>query len=72
MIGKCPHCKIALKARPFTDRETNEVMLTMAYRRLVENNTIIEPLEQVGYCKLCNAKQADLEAQKELELEIEN
>jgi hypothetical protein len=66
MIGKCPHCGIGLDKPPFGNRETNEVMLTMAYRRMVDNGLDIAEVEELGYCPICNATQQDLEKQKEL------
>ena len=63
MLGICPNCKIKLKEPPFNDRETNEVMLILNYRKLVENKIILKPLEQLGFCELCKAKKEDLDKQ---------
>jgi hypothetical protein len=41
-------------------------MLTMAYRRMVDNGLDIAEVEELGYCPICNATQQDLEKQKEL------
>jgi hypothetical protein len=63
MIGKCPSCGISLTMPPFNGRNTNEVLLTLAYRRLVETNSVLRPLNEIGYCELCDAKLTDLKAQ---------
>ena len=64
MIGKCPNCGIMLKEPPFSGRETNEVMLTLRYRDLVENNKIMQSMEKKGYCILCSASKDDIKKQK--------
>jgi len=64
MLGICPNCKIKLKEPPFNKRNTNEVMLVLAYRDLVETGKIPKKIEELGYCELCNAKKEDLERQK--------
>ncbi len=66
MIGKCPNCNIQLKEPPFEGRNTNEVMLTLKYRGLVESNTKLPTIEKAGYCTVCDAKLADLKEQKKL------
>ena len=63
MIGICPSCGIKLKEPPFNNRETNEVVLTLRYRDLVENNESLPSIEKAGYCVLCNAQIADLKEQ---------
>ncbi|MFA5856381.1 MAG: hypothetical protein WC867_03420 [Candidatus Pacearchaeota archaeon] len=63
MIGKCPSCGISLITPPFNGRNTNEVLLTLAYRRIVETNTILRSIDELGYCELCDAKLKDLEEQ---------
>ena len=66
MIGKCPHCRILLKEAPFGERITNEVMLTLMYRDLIENNRSLPSMEQKGYCVLCKATKMDHKKQKGL------
>ena len=66
MIGICPSCGINLKEPPFNNRETNEVMLTLKYRDLVENNEPLNSIEKAGYCQLCNASLKDLQGQNSL------
>jgi|APSaa5957512622_1039677.scaffolds.fasta_scaffold76772_1 hypothetical protein len=73
MIGTCPSCGINLKEPPFNSRETNEVVLTLKYRDLVENKESSPSIEKAGYCKLCNASLKDLQGQNSLtEQEIPN
>ncbi len=69
MIGKCPSCGIKLKDPPFNNRETNEVMLTLKYRDLVENKKSFLSIEKAGYCQLCNASLKDLKGQKKLTMQ---
>ena len=64
MIGICPNCKIKLKEPPFSGRETNEVVLTLKYRQLVENNKKLKNINEIGYCELCNADEDDFIEQK--------
>lgn len=64
MIGKCPHCGIELKAPPFNGRETNEVMIVLTYRRLIETGVQIEPVKSSGSCPVCRATIKDFEEQK--------
>lgn len=64
MIGTCPSCKIKLKEPPFNERETNEVVLTLRYRQLIENNKKIKNINEIGYCELCNADKDDFKQQK--------
>ena len=66
MIGKCPSCGIYLKEGPFGERNTNEVVLTLKYRDIVENRKIIPSIEEAGYCLLCNATIDDHKKQKKL------
>jgi len=66
MIGICPHCKIKLKEPPFNNRETNEVMLVMNYRKMKDTATKIKSLEDLGYCEICKARPKDIEKQKEI------
>ena len=63
MIGRCPHCGIKLKEPPFNNRETNEVMITLKYRDLVENNTSMLSIEKAGYCEICDAQLKDIKEQ---------
>lgn len=64
MLGICPNCNIKLKEPPFTDRDTNEVMLVIKYRDIVEAGKSLKSVDELGYCELCNAKKQDLESQK--------
>ena len=64
MLGICPNCKIKLKEPPFNERDTNEVMLVIKYRDIIENGKSPKSIEELGYCELCNAKKGDLEKQK--------
>ena len=64
MLGICPNCKIRLKDPPYNERDTNEVMLVITYRNLVETGKIPKSIDEIGYCELCNAKKQDLESQK--------
>lgn len=64
MLGICPNCSIKLKEPPFTDRDTNEVMLVIRYRKIIEAGKNPKPIDELGYCELCNAKKQDLESQK--------
>jgi len=59
MIGLCPHCKIILDKPPFNKRDTNEVILTLKYRKIVENNIFLKNFEDIGYCELCHATKRD-------------
>ncbi len=67
MIGKCPNCGIKLKIPPLENRETNEVIITLKYRSLVENNIKITRIEKEGFCVICRASLKDLKIQKKLE-----
>jgi hypothetical protein len=64
MMGICPNCKIKLKEPPFNGRETNEVVLTLKYRKFIENKSKLGTINDLGYCELCNASKDDLEGQK--------
>lgn len=64
MLGICPNCKIRLKEAPFNERKTNEVMLVLAYRDIIESGKSPKSIGELGYCELCNAKKRDLEEQK--------
>lgn len=66
MIGICPHCKIRLKDPPFKNRETNEVMIVMRYRNMIDNNLQLKSIEEIGYCVVCNARLEDLRDQSRL------
>lgn len=63
MIGLCPNCSIKLKEPPFNDRETNEVMITLSYRKLIESGTKLRKINELGYCEVCKAKIQDLKEQ---------
>ena len=39
MIGICPHCKIKLKEKPFSNRLTNEILVVMSYRQKIESKS---------------------------------
>jgi hypothetical protein len=64
MLGICPNCKISLKDNDDKDRDTNEVMLVLRYRELVDKGIIPRSVEELGYCELCNAKKQDFNLQK--------
>ena len=65
MNGICPHCQIRLKEPPFNEkRETNEVIVIITYRRLVESGIEIKNIKDIGYCEICKATIDDLEDQK--------
>lgn len=66
MIGICPHCRIKLNEPPFANRETNEVMLVLNYRKIIELKLTLAPIEELGHCELCRATKEDLEKQKSL------
>ena len=67
MIGRCPHCGIDLGKPPFGKRELNEVMLTMAYRRMVDHDLDMASVEDLGKCVVCKATKKELEKQQKLE-----
>lgn len=66
MIGICPHCKIKLKELPVNNRETNEAMVVLTYRRIIEAGANIEGIKELGYCKVCRATIKDVEEQKRI------
>ena len=66
MIGLCPNCSIKLKEPPFNNRETNEVMITLLYRKLVESGKKLRDIAELGYCEICKATLEDLKEQKKL------
>ena len=66
MIGRCPLCGINLDKPPFNERERNEVILTLSYRKIIENNIQIKTIEELGFCELCSAREDDLKKQKGL------
>jgi hypothetical protein len=66
MIGICPNCKIKLKEPPFNERETNEVVLTLRYRQLIENKANLKSINEIGYCELCNANEDDFKQQNNI------
>ena len=55
MIGICPHCKIDLKQEPFGNRETNEMLVVMNYRKKLDSGQDLKPVSELGYCEICNA-----------------
>jgi len=66
MIGICPHCKIDLKQQPFGKRETNEMLIVMNYRRILESKSELKNISELGYCEVCNATTEDINIQKEI------
>jgi len=66
MIGICPHCGISLKEPPHNNRETNEVMIVLIYRRLIESGDDLQPFKETNKCIVCNATAEDLVEQAEL------
>jgi hypothetical protein len=67
MIGKCPNCNIILKKEPFNNtRETNEVMVILAYRKLMDLGKKPKNPFELGYCEICNSTLEDLEIQKNI------
>lgn len=64
MMGTCPHCGIRLKEPPENKRERNEVMLVIAYRKIVEAGSKLKDLAELGHCQLCHATLKDIESQK--------
>ena len=66
MIGKCPNCNIDLKKPPLSDRETNEMIVIMNYRKILDNGGRPKSLDDLGYCEVCNATMKDHEKQKNL------
>lgn len=65
MLGICPHCKIELNKPPFNKRNTNEVMLTLNYRKMVEGGEKLKDFIEAGFCELCKAKVKDKKEQQE-------
>jgi len=63
MIGICPHCKIKLKEKPFSNRLTNEILVVMSYRQKIESKSNLKDLKDLGYCEVCNATLDDLKEQ---------
>lgn len=63
MIGICPNCSIKLKEPPFNNRETNEVMITLGYRKLIESGVKPKKINELGYCEVCKATFEDLKNQ---------
>lgn len=64
MIGTCPNCGIKLKEPPFENRETNEVVITLKYRWLIDNNIKLKPIEENGSCEICEASSEAIKKQK--------
>lgn len=63
MIGICPNCSIRLKEPPFNERETNEVMITLAYRDIIDSGAIPRKIDELGYCEVCKATLEDIKDQ---------
>ena len=69
MIGRCPNCGIRLKEPPFNDkRETNEVMIVLTYRKVIESGVKLKSFEETGYCEICRSTKKDHQEQLELEI----
>ena len=66
MIGVCPHCGIRLKEPPHNNRETNEVMIVLIYRKLIESKKDLPSLKETEKCIVCNATAEDLIKQSEI------
>jgi hypothetical protein len=66
MIGICPHCKIRLKEKPFSERITNEIIIVINYRKKIESKAEIKTIEQLQYCEICNATLQDIKEQKRI------
>lgn len=66
MIGKCPHCNIDLKKPPQSNRETNEMIVIMNYRRILDTGGKPKKIDDLGYCEVCNATKKDHEKQQKL------
>ena len=64
MLRICPNCKIRLDIPPFNERETNEMMLILSYRKFIDNNVCLKSVNELGHCEICNAKKSDIEKQK--------
>mgnify|MGYP001574132926 CR=1 FL=1 len=64
MIGICPNCGIRLKEPPFDNRETNEVVITLRYRGLIDNHIKLKPIEESGSCEICEASLDVIKKQK--------
>lgn len=60
MLGICPNCKIDLKENSDNKRITNEVMLVLKYREMVERGCKPRDIKELGYCELCNATIDDI------------
>jgi hypothetical protein len=60
MLGICPNCKITLKDKKNPDRNTNEVMLVLKYRDMIEKGLKPKSIKELGYCELCNATKEDI------------
>lgn len=68
MLGICPNCKIRLDVSPFNGRETNEMMLILAYRKFIDNHVNPRSVDDIGYCEVCNAKKSDIEKQNKIKV----
>ncbi|MFA5259167.1 MAG: hypothetical protein WC979_06675 [Candidatus Pacearchaeota archaeon] len=66
MLGICPNCKIRLDIPPFDNRETNEVILVLSYRKLIDSNASLKSIDDLGYCQVCNARKSDLDNQRKI------
>lgn len=52
-----------MKEPPFNNRETNEVMITLIYRALIESGAKLKKINELGYCEVCKATLKDLKEQ---------
>ena len=66
MIGICPNCGIKLKEPPFNQREMNEVIITLRYRKYKDNDLEIPSVEKTGHCLICSASLQDVKMQKSI------
>ena len=64
MIGKCPNCGISLTEPPFENRETNEVVITLKYRKILDNDMKPKPVNESGICEICDATVEIINLQK--------
>ncbi|MBT4241513.1 hypothetical protein HOD75_01295 [archaeon] len=64
MMDTCPNCGINLKQPPFNNRNTNEVMIVLNYRKFMDNDQPIGSFEDLGVCEVCDATKQDVVEQK--------
>jgi uncharacterized protein with PIN domain len=63
MIDRCPHCNIELKKPPMSGRETNEMLLVLTYRKMIESGANLKTIEKLGHCPVCRATISELREQ---------